>query len=170
MELAITTKERYQKTPTPTDISVELGVFCHFPLFQELVDGFIQVFDGLFVVVLHRMDDAVADVVLEDEAADAFDGGVDGGELDEDVAAVAAVFDHLADGFEVADEACHAVEHGFRLRVGVTVRVGVWMPLPACARLGTQCCLIGGLRLHLTASVTVSPLMFHSFWWPASVS
>ena len=23
-------------------------------------------------------------------------------------------------------------------------------------------------RHHFTASVTVSPLMFHSFWWPSS--
>lgn len=31
-----------------------------------------------------------------------------------------------------------------------------------------MCAFMFFRRHHLTASVTVSPLMFHSFWWPSS--
>ena len=69
------------------------------------------------------IDDAVVDVVLEDDPAHAGNGRVDGRQLDQDVAAVAAVFDHALDGFDVARNARQPVEDAFRFRM-VMVMMG----------------------------------------------
>ena len=50
----------------------------HF-LFHELVDGSLQVRDGLQVSLLHGVHDAMVDVILEDDLAGVGQGGADGG-------------------------------------------------------------------------------------------
>ena len=71
------------------------------------------------------IDDAVVDMVLEDDPAHTGDGRMDGGQLDQDVAAVAAVFDHALDGFDVARNARQAVEDTLRFRMVMAVMEGM---------------------------------------------
>ena len=80
------------------------------PLLQKLVNRLVELLDGRRIFVARGVDDAVADVVFEDDAADAFERGVDSGKLDQHVAAVFALFHHALDLFEVADEARRAVD------------------------------------------------------------
>lgn len=67
---------------------------------------------------------AVLDVVLEHLAANAIDGGFDGGKLRQHFAAIAVFLHHFANGFQVSDGAREPVDD--RLGVGVMVcHVGV---------------------------------------------
>ncbi|MDY6347224.1 MAG: hypothetical protein SPL42_02150, partial [Bacteroidales bacterium] len=62
------------------------------------------------IVIACRVDDAVADVVFEDDASDAAQCGIDSRQLDQHVAAIVARFDHALDFLEVADEP-HVAAH-----------------------------------------------------------
>ena len=56
------------------------------PLFHEFVDRLTQRVERLLVVVLHGVDDAVLDMVLQDHLADVGDRRADRGDLDKDLA------------------------------------------------------------------------------------
>ena len=71
--------------------------------------------------MLDSVDDAVLDVVLQDDLADVVDGGADSGDLDEDLAAITAVLDHPAHGFQMPDGAGQAVQDGLRVLMDVAV-------------------------------------------------
>ena len=75
--------------------------------------------------MLHGVDDAVLDMVLQDHLADVGDCRADRGDLDKDLAAVAAVFDHLPHGFQMPDGAGEAVEDGLGVFVHMAVALGV---------------------------------------------
>ena len=90
-------------------------------LFDELVDCLAEAVKRLFVVPFDRVDDAVLDVVLQNDLADVVDGGADSGDLDEDLAAITAVLDHPAHGFQMPDGAGEAVEDGLRVFMDVAV-------------------------------------------------
>ena len=79
----------------------------------------IAAFDGVY--------HAVFDVVFQDHFGGVVDGGFDGGELDQDFAAVAAVFYHAFDGFHVTDGPGQAVQDGLGVLVGVGMSVTVTM-------------------------------------------
>ena len=61
--------------------------------------------EGLFVVVLYSIDNAVLDMILQDHLADVCDRCAHGSDLDENFASVPAVGDHLPHGFQMADGA-----------------------------------------------------------------
>ena len=75
--------------------------------------------------MLDSVDDAVLDVVLQDHLADVRDRCAHGCDLDEDLAAVPAVGDHLPHGFQMPDGAGEAVEDGLGVFVHVAVALGV---------------------------------------------
>ena len=92
-------------------------------LLEEFIDRGAQVADGLLVALLHGIDDAVLDVILQDHLADVGDRCAHGGDLDEHLAAVPAVGDHLPDRFQMADGAGQPVQDGLRVFVHMAVAV-----------------------------------------------
>ena len=76
----------------------------------------------LLVVLLDGVDDAVLDMVLQNDLADVVDGRAHGGDLDQDLRAVASVLHHLLDRLQMADGAGKPVEHRLRVRVNMAVR------------------------------------------------
>ena len=91
-------------------------------LFDELVDCLAEAVKRLFVVPFDRVDDAVLDVVLQNDLADVVDGRADRRNLNQDLRAVAPVLDHLLDRFQMPDGARQPVDHRLRVRVDVSVR------------------------------------------------
>ena len=91
-------------------------------LFDELVDCLAEAVKRLFVVPFDRVDDAVLDVVLQNDLADVVDGRADRRNLNQDLRAVAPVFDHLLDRFQMPDGARQPVDHRLRVRVDMPVR------------------------------------------------
>ena len=91
-------------------------------LFDELVDCLAEAVKRLFVVPFDRVDDAVLDVVLQNDLADVVDGRADRRNLNQDLRAVAPVFDHLLDRFQMPDGARQPVDHRLCVRVDVSVR------------------------------------------------
>mgnify|MGYP000924959321 CR=1 FL=1 len=59
--------------------------------------------------LLDGVDDAVLDMVLQNDFADIIDGRAHGGDLNENLRAVAPVFYHFLDRFQMADGAGKAV-------------------------------------------------------------
>lgn len=91
-------------------------------LFDELVDCLAETVQCLLVVLLDRVDDAVLDVVLQNDLADVVDGRADRRNLNQDLRAVAPVLDHLLDRFQMPDGARQPVDHRLRVRVDMPVR------------------------------------------------
>ena len=91
-------------------------------LFDELVDCLAEAVKRLFVVPFDRVDDAVLDVVLQNDLADVVDGRADRRNLNQDLRAVAPVLDHLFDRFQMPDGARQPVDHRLRVRVDMPVR------------------------------------------------
>ena len=91
-------------------------------LFDELFDCLAEAVKRLFVILLDRVDDAVLNVVLQNDLADVVDGGTDRRNLNQDLRAVAPVFDHLFDRFQMPDGARQPVDHRLRVRVDMPVR------------------------------------------------
>ena len=78
-------------------------------LFDKFIDGLTEAVQGLLVVLLDGVDDAVLDMVLQNDFADIIDGRAHGGDLNENLRAVAPVFYHFLDRFQMADGAGKAV-------------------------------------------------------------
>ena len=91
-------------------------------LFDELVDCLAETVQCLLVVPFDRVDDAVLDVVLQNDLADVVDGRADRRNLNQDLRAVAPVFDDLFDRFQMPDGARQPVDHRLCVRVDVSVR------------------------------------------------
>ena len=91
-------------------------------LFDELVDCLAETVQCLLVVLLDRVDDAVLDVVLQNDLADVVDGRADRRNLNQNLRAVAPVFDHLLERFQMPDGARQPVDHRLRVRVDMPVR------------------------------------------------
>ena len=51
-------------------------------LFDKFIDGLTEAIQGLLVVLLDGVDDAVLDMVLQNDFADIIDGRAHGGDLD----------------------------------------------------------------------------------------
>ena len=51
-------------------------------LLNELIDGLTEAIQGLLVVLLDGVDDAVLDMVLQNDLSDIIDGRAHGGDLD----------------------------------------------------------------------------------------
>ena len=82
-------------------------------LFDELFDCLAEAVKRLFVILLDRVDDAVLNVVLQNDLADVVDGRADRRNLNQDLRAVAPVFDHLLDRFQMPDGARQPVMRKF---------------------------------------------------------
>ena len=91
-------------------------------LFDELFDCLAEAVQCLLVVPFDRVDDAVLDMILQNDLADVVDGGTDRRNLNQDLRAVAPVFDHLFDRFQMPDGARQPVDHRLRVRVDMPVR------------------------------------------------
>ena len=74
----------------------------------ELLEEAHDLVDDLGVARLDALDHAGLEVVLHDLARDRLDGGLDGRELREDVAAVAVLLDHGLYAVELPDRAVDA--------------------------------------------------------------
>lgn len=107
-------------------------------LFDELVDCLAETVQCLLVVLLDRVDDAVLDVVLQNDLADVVDGRADRRNLNQDLRAVAPVLDHLLDRFQMPDGARQPVNHRLRVRVD----------MPVCARL-MRMVVVMGMRVQM---------------------
>src|SRR5579863_469290 len=81
------------------------------------VDGFEQlVVDRFRFGVVARAEGfgrAMAEVIFHEGAGDAAEGFLDGGDLGDDVGAVAILFDHLLEAADLAFDAAEAIEVGF---------------------------------------------------------
>ena len=102
-------------------------------LFDELVDCLAETVQCLLVVLLDRVDDAVLDMILQNDLADVVDGRADRRNLTQDLRAVAPVLDHLLDRFQMPDGARQPVDHRLRVRVD----------MPVCARLMRMVVVMG---------------------------
>jgi len=96
-------------------------------LFDELFDSAIQLVYGGAVLAANRVNNAVFEVVFQYHFAGIIDSAADGGELDQDFGAVAALLHHSLDAFQVADSAGEAVDDGAGLGMAVGMAVGVFM-------------------------------------------
>lgn len=92
-------------------------------LFDEFIDGVLEIIETFFVAGLYRVNDAMGDVFFEDEFTDIVDGRTHSGDLNQDFAAVASVGDHIAHGFHMADGPIHTVDNGLRMLWGMRVRM-----------------------------------------------
>ena len=92
---------------------------------HKAVDGIVQRLDGLLVTSLHRIHDAVADVILENGAARAVQRGDHRAELHQHLGAVLAALHHLPHGIQMALGPAEPVQHGFGLGMGMVVAVAV---------------------------------------------
>jgi hypothetical protein len=72
------------------------------------LEGFAKLVDG-GIVDGGVAEDAIVDVLFEDEKAGRFETGADGEELGEDVLAAALVFEHVAEPAYLAFDAGEAV-------------------------------------------------------------
>ena len=79
------------------------------------------------VFAFYGFDDAVFDMVFQDQFAGIVDGCFDGGELDEYFTAVRTVFYHGAYFFQVPDRPGEPVQDGFGVLVEVCVLMGVFV-------------------------------------------
>ena len=75
------------------------------------------------VAVLHRVNQAVGDVLVDDHLAEAPHSGIDCGQLNEDVCAVLIIFDHILYLLKMADDPSQPVQHLFLVLRGVVVPV-----------------------------------------------
>lgn len=73
------------------------------PSFYKFINGLTETVDGGLIALLHRVDDTVLNVILENHFADIIDGGADSGNLHQYLGAVPAFFYHLFNRFQVAD-------------------------------------------------------------------
>ena len=94
---------------------------CHAS--QKALDCLLKVFDRMAVTILHRMDQAVGDVLVNDHLAETPNGGIDCGQLNEDVRAVLIIFDHILYFLKMADDSGQPVQHLFLVLRGVVVPV-----------------------------------------------
>ena len=78
-------------------------------LLNELIDGLTEAIQGLLVVLLDGVDDAVLDMVLQNDLSDIIDGRAHGGDLDQNLRTVASILHHLLDRLQMADGAGKAV-------------------------------------------------------------
>ena len=79
--------------------------------FHQYLNRLVEFFNCICVTCFDGVDDAVVNVVFEDDFAGAVNSGPDSGELDEDFRAVPAVFHHTFDGGEVTDTFRKSVQH-----------------------------------------------------------
>ena len=84
-----------------------------------MVNGAIEIVDGLVVTALYRVDEAVLDMILQNRAACAAQRGLDRGELDQNVGAVPLLLHHLPNGLQMADGTGKPVYHRFGLGMSV---------------------------------------------------
>ena len=101
-------------------------VFC---LLHELLYRFLQIFDRLLVVALHRVNDARFDVVFKDQLAGLVQSCYYRGQLYQDLTAVTAVFNHPFDGLQMSRRFREPVDDllGMRMFVIMTMPMRVSM-------------------------------------------
>ena len=160
-----------------TEYSKQKGLsFVGTALFSsdKLVNGGIEFFYCFLVPFLHRIHNAVLQMVLQYCLCHTLQGSVHSRNLDQHLATVPAVLHHPADGLHMPDDAGHAVQHGLRLGMGMdmpmTLPMGMRMSDHRAIRqdmLMLRHPIIPFQRSHLTPSTTISPLMFHSFVNPS---
>lgn len=97
---------------------------------HEAVYGVVQSLDRLLVARLHRIHDAVADVILQNHPSRAVQRRDHRTQLHQNLRAIFASFHHAADGVEVTLGAAEAVQNGFRLLMGVMMFVVVQISFP----------------------------------------
>lgn len=82
-----------------------------------LIDRGVEFLDKCIVAGLNGVGDAVLKVVLENDARSAAERRTNGGELNENIGAVALVLDHALHRLKMADSTGEPVYDCFALRV-----------------------------------------------------
>ena len=95
------------------------------PLPHEAVDGVVQAVDGGGIAVLHRVHDAVGDVIFQDHAAGGVQRRDHGGQLHQHRRAVLAPFHHAAHRVKMTLCAAEPVQHRLGMGVGMGMAVAV---------------------------------------------
>ena len=75
------------------------------------------------VAVLHRVNQAVSDVLVYDHLAEASHSGIDCGQLNENIRAVLIILDHILYLLKMANDPGQPVQHLFLVLRGVVVPV-----------------------------------------------
>jgi hypothetical protein len=110
----------------PARASFLLLLFLNHLLYKP-INGIIEFLNGFIVIIARRINDTVLDVVFHDNAAHAFNGSVNRCQLYQHFTAIAAVFYHSFNRFQMAHNAINAVQYGFRVFVAMCVTMFVVM-------------------------------------------
>ena len=102
--------------------ALSLLVLCN--LADEFVDGIFKLIQDGLIILFHCVCHTVPDVIYQNDFACVVDRCGDSGELDEDVGAVFAVYDHFFNGFQVSDRPGETVDDVFGFGVLVIVLMG----------------------------------------------
>ena len=100
------------------------SVIC-FYLLHEFVDGIAEIQNGVFIALLHRLYDAVAEMLLEDLLACVIQSGANRCQLDQHLGAVLVIFHHALDLLQMADGPGKAVGNGLFIGVDMGMAVAV---------------------------------------------
>ena len=92
-------------------------------LFHKLINGGAQVVQCLLVVIFHGINDAVADMILQNDLADIVDGRLDRCQLYQHLTAVSAILHHFLHAFQMTDESGQAVDNSFAVFVDMGMAV-----------------------------------------------
>ena len=95
----------FQIVRKEVSVRLMLDIFGHreTPLLNKLIDGLIEGFDFAHITCTNRFFHTFLKVILEYDFAGVVEGRLDSGQLDEDLAAVTAVFYHSFHHFKMAD-------------------------------------------------------------------
>ena len=116
------------------------------------VNGVVQKLNFIQIACDHGVRDAVLQMILQNNAGGAIQGGSDGGELHQYLGTVAALLHHAFDGLQMPDGAGKPVHHGFALGVNMTVFAVVVLTLEMLGE------IIPGLLL-MTVEYSVSMIV-----------
>ena len=90
---------------------------------QKALNRLPEFLDRMAVAILHRMDETMRDVLVDDHLAEAPHGGIDCGQMNENIRAVLIIFNHILHLLEMADDPGEPVQHLFLVLRGVVVPV-----------------------------------------------
>ena len=83
------------------------------PLFDKLLDRFVELSNALHIVVPHGVYKTLLDVVLQKSLTRAVHCASHGGKLHENLTAIAVILDHAANGLDVACDVRKPVDERF---------------------------------------------------------
>lgn len=96
---------------------------CSKRLLHIFFDGLAEIINGFLIAFGGGFNDAVLQMVLQDDLAGIVNSGAHSCNLYENFAAVPAFFYHPAHGLQMADGAGKAIQHGLGILMGMMMAV-----------------------------------------------